>query len=68
MDFVVFAASVPGPVELGTLAWVSVAALAAVLAPLWLVARQALGFGAVELDRPTLRVIEDDNEVHQRAA
>ena len=68
MDFVVFAASVPGPVELGTLARVSVVALAAVLAPLWLIARQALGFGAVEPQRPALRVIEDSNELRQRAA
>ncbi len=68
MDSVVFAASVPGPVELATLAWVSVVALAAVLAPLWLVARQALGFGAVKPQRRALRVIEGSSQLCQRAA
>ena len=68
MEWFVIAGPVPGPVEFGTLAWVSFAALGAVLAPLWLVARRALGFGATESERPQLRVIEGRRELSPRAA
>ena len=68
MEWFVFAAPVAGPVELGTLGWVSFVAQVTALAPLWLVARRALGFGAAEPERPQLRVIEGGRELSRRAA
>ena len=68
MEWFVCAVPVPGPVEFGTLGWFSVVAQVAVLAPLWLVARRALGFGATEPERPQLRVIEGRRELSPRAA
>ena len=68
MEWFVFAAPVPGPVEFATLSWVSVVAHLVVLAPLWLVARQALGFGVTEPERPQLRVIEGRRALSRRAA
>ena len=68
MEWFVFAAPVPGPVEVGTLGWVSFVAQAAALVPLWLVARRALGFGAAKPERQQLRVIEGGRELSRRAA
>jgi hypothetical protein len=68
MECFVFAATIPGPVEFGTLGWFSAGALVIALAPLWLVARRALGFGAAEPQRPQLRVIEGGRELSARAA
>ena len=68
MEWFVIAAPVPGPLEFGPLGWFSFVAQVVVLAPLWLVARRALGFGASEPERPQLRVIEGRRELSQRAA
>jgi len=68
MEWFVFAAPVPGPVELGTLGWLSLMAQAAALAPLWLVARQALGFRTAGPKRSRLRVIEGGRELSTHAA
>ena len=68
MEWFVFAAPVPGPVEIGTLGWLSVVAQAVALMPLWLVARQALGFGAAEREPRQLRLIEGGRELDRRAA
>jgi len=66
MEWFIFA--VPEPVEFATLGWFSVVAQIAVLVPLWLVAREALGFGAVAPIRPQLRVVEGGRELSPRAA
>jgi hypothetical protein len=67
-----FSYTVPGPVpvplDLSVLGWVSVVAVATALAPLWLVARQAIGFGAARSDRSRMRVVESGEEFTQRAA
>jgi hypothetical protein len=68
MEWYGFAAPVPGPVEFGTLGWMSFVATLTALAPLWLVARRALGFGVVEPERLQLRVIEGGRELSRRAA
>jgi len=68
MDFHIFAATVPGPIELGTLAWLSLAAVAAALAPLGLVLRHVLGFRSAEPERAQLRLIEGGRELGRKAA
>jgi hypothetical protein len=68
MEWFVFAAPVPGPVEFDTLGWISFLAQVAALAPLWLVARRALGFGTPEPNRPQLRIVEGGRELSRRAA
>ena len=68
MDFFVVANPVLGPVEFGTLTWMSVVALATALVPLCLAARQVLGFGTAEQERPPLHIIEGARELSQRAA
>jgi hypothetical protein len=68
MEWFVSAVPVPGSVEFGTLGWVSFVAQVAALAPLWLVARRALGFGVAAPERPQLRVIEGGKELGRRAA
>ncbi len=68
MEWFVSAAPVPGPVEFGTLGWFSIVAQVVVFAPLWLVARRALGFGATRPERPQLRVMEGRRELSRRAA
>ena len=68
MAWFAFAVPVPGPVEFGTLGWFSVIAQLVVFAPLWLVARQALGFGRTEAERPQLRVVEGRSALSPRAA
>jgi hypothetical protein len=68
MEWFAFAAPVPDPVELGFLGWVSFVAQIAALAPLWLVARHALGFGATASERPQLHVIEGGRELRRHAA
>jgi hypothetical protein len=72
MNFVILAASVPGPVEFGTVGWLTRVAAVAALAPLWLVARQALNAGVVPIRAvsPTrsLRTIEGGKEARRRAA
>lgn len=67
MEWFVFAVPVPGPLEFGTLGWFSIVAQVVVLTPLWLVARQALGFGATAPARPQLRVIEGRRELSPHA-
>ena len=68
MDFIVVANPVLGPVELGTLTWTSVVALATTLVPLCLAARQVLGFGTAEQERTPLQISEGARELSQRAA
>jgi hypothetical protein len=68
MEWLVFPAPVPGLVDLGSLGWISFVAQLTALAPLWLVARRALGFGATEPERPQLRVIEGGRELSRSAA
>ena len=68
MEWFVFAAPIPGSVEVGTLGWVSFAAQAVALAPLWLVARRALGFGATKPERPQVRVLEGRRQLRSHAA
>jgi hypothetical protein len=68
MEWFVFAAPVPGPVEVGTLGWFSFLAQAVALAPLWLVARRAVGFRAHEPAKGSqLRVIEGGRELSPHA-
>ncbi len=68
MEWFIFAAPFPEPVEFATLGWFSVMAQIAVLVPLWLVAREALGFRAIASERPRLRVVEGGREFSPRAA
>ena len=68
MEFMAFGAPVFGAVEFGTLEWVSVVAQLVALAPLWLLARRAVGFGADAPGHPQLRVIEGGRETDRRAA
>lgn len=68
MEWFLFAAPVPGPVELDALGVVSFVAQLVALVPLWLFAREAIGFGAAQPERPQLRVVEGGRELSQRAA
>jgi hypothetical protein len=67
MEWFVFAAPIPGPVEFtvsGSAAFAGLVAIA--LTPVALAVRHALGLGAVR--SPHLRVIEGRKEVRQQAA
>jgi len=67
MEWFLFA-PVPESVEFAALGWLSLFAQVTVLVPLWLVAREALGFRSPERGRPQLRVVEGRRELRPRTA
>jgi hypothetical protein len=70
MEWYVFTAPVPAALEYGVVATPAlVAALAAAVAPVVLAARQALGLGTTDVERPQLRVLDGGkDELARRAA
>jgi len=69
MEWFVFAAPVPGPVEFsvgGAAAFITSVAIA--LTPIALAVRHALGFGPAASQSPQLRVIEGGKEIRRQAA
>ena len=69
MEWFIFAAPVPGPVEFSVGSGAAFAvALATALTPLVLAVRHALGLAMPAPDAPQLRVIEGGKELRRHAA